>query len=294
MVKNCIKIALVAGILPGLVACNTTSSGEQAGGDADPGKYSEVKIVSLSGTLTEILYGLGMEENLVGVDVTNTYPPAVHAKPKVGHTHNLNTEAILSLQPDYVLSMEERGIKPDQAEQLRQAGVNVWVIAQEYSPEGTRNLINQVADSFGKKEAAQQMITSMEQTMASATGYDQQPKVLFVYARGAGTLQVAGRNTPMDKMITLAGGVNAAAELENFQPLTAESLIKMNPDYILLFDSGLKSLEGPEGLLKVPGIAETTAGKKQNFVVMDGALLSGFGPRLGEAVVTLGEAIHKP
>lgn len=287
MIKNWLKIALAAAVLPGMIACNSGTTSESSAG-------SDAKIVSLNGTLTEILYGLGMEENLVGVDVTSTYPEAADTLPKVGHTHNLNTEAILALQPDYVLSMEERGIKPEQAEQLRQAGVKVWVITQDYSTEGTRNLINQVADSFGREAAAQQMIASMEQAIASAPEYTTEPSVLFIYARGAGTLQVAGSNTPMDKMITLAGGRNVAADLENFQPLTAESLIKMNPDYILLFDSGLRSLEGPEGLLNVPGVAETRAGREKNFVVMDGALLSGFGPRLGEAVLTLGKAIHKP
>ena len=98
---------------------------------------------------------------------------------------------------------------------------------------------------------------------------------------------VAGKETPLHSMIELAGAENAAAELTDFKPLTPEALLTTNPDVILMFDSGLQSLGGVDGLLKVEGIAATNAGKNKKVVSMDGQLLSGFGPRLGEAVVEL-------
>ncbi len=94
-------------------------------------------------------------------------------------------------------------------------------------------------------------------------------------------------------MIDLAGGTNAAADIEGFKPVTAEALIKQNPEGILLFTSGLASVDGPEGMLKVPGVAATKAGKSKNFIVMDGELLAGFGPRVVQAIKELGEKIHK-
>lgn len=252
-----------------------------------------VRIVSLSGAVSETLAGLGLEKNIVGVDVTSTYPASLNSITKVGNTHNLNVEAILALKPDYVISMKERGIKPEQATQLQQAGVKVWVIEQEYSIDGTKKYINTLADSFGKKEEAKKMIAAIDSSFQTLPKYETKPAILFIYARGAGALSVCGKDMPMSKMIELAGGTNAAADVEGFKPLTAEALVKQNPDGILLFTSGLESIDGPAGMLKVPGVPETKAGKNKNFIVMEGELLSSFGPRVVEAIRELGEKIHK-
>ena len=103
---------------------------------------------------------------------------------------------------------------------------------------------------------------------------------------------VAGQRTQLDEMIKLAGGENAVSGFEDFKPLTAESLVAANPDVILLFDSGLSSLGGIDGLLEVQGIGQTNAGKNRKVVEMDGQFLTGFGPRLGEAILELAKKIH--
>jgi len=270
-----------------LVSCNNGGAEKKA----DAAK-EQLRIVSLSGALSETLAGLGMEENIVGVDVTSTYPASLQTKAKVGNTHNLNVESILALKPDYVVSMKERGIKPEQATQLQQAGVKVWVIDQEYSIEGTKQYITMLADSFHKEDAGKQMTTAIDAAFTALPKYETQPSVMFIYARGAGALSVCGSNMPMAKMIALAGGVNAGNDFEGFKPLTAEAVVKNNPDAILLFNSGLESVDGPEGMLKVPGVAQTKAGKAKKFIVMDGELLSGFGPRVVDAVKELGEKMH--
>lgn len=289
MFKHTLKFITTCVLSVALFSCaDQTQQDENA---ANSGMDS-VRIVSLNGTISETLAALGLEGNIVGVDVTSTYPESLHAKTKVGHTHNLNVEAILSLNPDYVISVEERGIKPEQATQLEQAGVKVWVIRQEYTVDGTKQLIHMLADSFKRKNDGDQLIANLDNALNSLPKYETKPSVVFIYARGAGTLSVGGNDAPMAKMIELAGGTNAASEFEGFKPLTAESMVQLNPDMILLFDSGLQSLEGPEGMLKVPGVAQTTAGKNKNFVVMEGQLLSGFGPRLAEGIKELGQKIH--
>lgn len=266
-------------------------SGEK--GDAAASTESKsLKIVSLSGAISETLVDLGMEDQIVGVDVTSTYPASLSAKTKVGNTHNLNVEAILSLAPDYVISMKERGVKPEQEEQLKQAGVKVWVIDQEYSVDGTKRYIMQLADSFHRSEKGKELVQAIDKEMSDVPAYTERPSVMFIYARGAGALSVCGRDMPMAKMIAMAGGKNAGDDFEGFKPLTAEAVVKNDPDVILLFDSGLQSLDGPEGMLKVPGVAQTKAGKEKRFVVMDGELLSGFGPRIALGVKELAEKIH--
>src|SRR3546814_12365153 len=105
-------------------------------------------------------------------------------------------------------------------------------------------------------------------------------------------MMVAGENTQMEQVIHMAGGQNAVRGFEDFKPLTAESLVAANPDVILLFDSGLSSLGGIAGLLEVQGVAETNAGKARKVVEMDGQFLTGFGPRLGKAILELTKKSH--
>lgn len=280
-----IFLAVAAGALI-FAACNNTPS-DPAATEPVP-----VKIVSLNGTVSEVLAGLNMESNIVGVDVTSVYPENLKTKTQMGSSHSYNIEGIIATAPDYVICTKERGLSPEQATQLQQAGVKVWIINQEYTIDGTKKLINELADSFQKQDAAQQMISKIDKDLAAVKATDARPKVVFIYARGAGTLQVAGNGTPMNEMIRLANGEPAATDFNGFKPLTAEAMVAANPDYILLFDTGLKSLEGAEGVLKVPGVANTNAGKNKGIIEMDGLKLSGFGPRVGEAVKELSEKLH--
>ena len=120
-----------------------------------------------------------------------------------------------------------------------------------------------------------------------------QPKVLFIYARGAGKIMVAGKNTAAAAIIEKAGGQNAVQSFDNYQAMTAESLIESAPDVILMFKMGIESLNGKEGLSQIPGIAQTAAFKNDRIIAMDGQYLTSFGPRAGKAVLELAKKIHQ-
>jgi iron complex transport system substrate-binding protein len=111
--------------------------------------------------------------------------------------------------------------------------------------------------------------------------------VLFVYARGAGTLQVAGQETGAGTMIALAGGINAAQGFTGYRPLTAEAVVAAQPDVVLLTDRGLESIGGIDAVLAQPGVALTSAGTARRVVSLDDGMLLGFGPRTGDGVVAL-------
>ena len=98
-------------------------------------------------------------------------------------------------------------------------------------------------------------------------------------------------NTPL--IIGIAGGQNAITEFEDFKPLTPEAVVKSNPDYILMFDKGLESIGGVDGVLKLEGVASTNAGKNKKIIAMDGQLVSGFGPRVGQAAAQLNQLLQK-
>lgn len=244
------------------------------------------KIVSLNGAITEIIAALGHEKEIVAVDVTSTYPETIKSTAKdLGHVRSISIESVMALQPTLIMGTN-KDISPELLEKLKASGVKAVVFEQEFSAQGTKKLIADVALALDNK-SYKDLQEKIDADLKKVKHINNAPKVLFIYARGAGTLMVAGKNTPVEKVIGLAGGKNAITDFEDFKPLTPEALIKGNPDVILMFDSGLQSLGGAEGVLKIQGVDKTNAGKNKKIISMDGGLLSGFGPRVGEAATTL-------
>lgn len=280
-------IAVVFGIA-GFCSCNNNHENKN---DTEYNLSEATRIVSTNGTVSEILCKVGLEKNIVATDVTSNYPESLNKLPKIGHSRNMSAEGILSFNPNIILGIEEQ-LNPDLIQQLKNSGKKLWLFKQEYSLEGTHQLIKSICDSLNKEDLSENIIKQIKQKIESIKPFMQKPKVLFIYARGSGTLMAAGNNTQMHKVIELAGCQNAASGFEDFKNLSAEILVENNPDVILMFSSGIESINGEEGLLNIPGIKATTAGRNKNFIYMDGQYLSGFGPRLGDAVLELNTKIH--
>lgn len=250
------------------------------------------RIISLNGSITEILVALDYNTQIVGVDVTSSYPESIKNVAKdLGHVNKVSIESIMELKPTLVLGLENE-VSEDLKKQLADAGVNVQLITLKHSIEGSKEMIQEVAKAV-KNENYTKLLTTIDTEIKDVAVLENKPKVLFIYARGAGMLMVAGTSTPIDEMIKLAGGQNAITEFSDYKPLTPESLLANNPDYILLFDTGLQSVGGIDGVLKIDGIAQTNAGKNKKIIAMDGQLLSGFGPRVGKGVKELNQLLSK-
>lgn len=248
------------------------------------------RIITLSGPLTETVDALGMGAQIVAVDVTSIYPAYINKVPKVSKDRAISAEGIISFSPDLVLTPENMISKAIQY-QLASAGIKVIVIKQEYSPKGALSFIRAVAAALGTvqkgEELAKQTSTTVEQALAAVKKNPKSPKVMFLYARGTGVMMVAGKETSLDAIIRLAGGKNAAQGFSKFKPYTTEALVNANPDIILMFDFGFKSLGGINSILKMPGVSLTNAGKNKRIVEMDGELLTNFSVRLGQAISQL-------
>lgn len=254
------------------------------------------RIVPLSGAITETLYTLGHGDKIVGVDVTSTYPAEANQLPKVGHVRQLNAEGILGLKPDLIIAEISENNSPA-LQQLEQSGLEILWLEKTYSLDAPLQMAQKIAeklgDPAGKLEQLSKKIKAEKQDLqALITNKTNTPKVLFIYARGKGNLMVAGKNTAAEAMIQAAGGQNAVTEFTDFQALSAEGLIKAQPDIILMFDSGLQSVNGADELLKIPGISQTPAGKNQRIITMDGHYLLGFGPRATEAAIELAKKLQ--
>lgn len=267
-------------------------------GSAPPASAQDTeaeRILPLGGSVTEIVYALDEGERVVGVDASSVYPEAATEKPDVGYYRQLSAEGVLSLDPDLILALEGTG-PPAVLDQLRSADVRVETIADEPTVEGAKQKIRRIAELLGQADAGNELIAEMERQLAEARALreeaDTTPRVLFIYARGSGTMNVAGSGTSAEAMIELAGAENALADVDGFKPLTAEAVVEAAPDVILMLTRGLDSVGGVDGVLEQPGIELTPAGENRRIVAMDDLLLLGFGPRLGTAVRTLTEQLH--
>jgi len=251
------------------------------------------RIVSLTGDITEIIFALGMGDFVVGVDSSATYPAEkTKALPNIGYQRRLSAEGILSLNPTLVIGDEAAG-PPEALAQIRSAGVPVALVADPPTLEAPMQKILFVARALGIPERGYELAGQVEAEIARARAeagtLARSPRVLFLYLRGTDVQQVAGANTAIDAMITAAGGTNAATEagIVNYAPLSAEMVIAAQPDIILVLSKGLESVGGVDGLLQIPGLADTPAGQQRRVIDFDDLYLLGMGPRTGQALAEL-------
>lgn len=257
------------------------------------------RIISLHSAITETVFGLGLGESIVATDVTSISPSAAADLPRVSQNRSLSSEGIMSFRPTVVLALEG-DMSAASIQHLKTAGIQVVSFKQEYSEKGSFRFIQQVADALGDSERGAQVVERTKITLARVKEVIRQasrnkpaPKVLFIYARGTGTMSVAGKGSSLDAMISLSGAKNAVKEFADFKPYTTEALVKANPDVILMFDFGLSSLGGKEALLKMPGMRLTEAGKKGRVLEISPSLSVNFSTRLPEAVLELHQGLHQ-
>ena len=260
---------------------------------------STERIISLNGSTTEILFALGLGANIVGCDASSTYPKQVKEKlPSVGYQYRLNAEGILSLKPTLVIGRAD--VKPPQVvEQLRMAGVTVLLFKEPRTFDEAKQRLRTIGKAVGRQERATALISALEKDIEmlksklTARQGQAKPKALFLYLRGPQTAFVLGRDSGPGAMLEIVGATNAAGKIKGTKPMTAEAVIAAQPDVYVLFELGLKSIGGVEGLLKIPGLAQTPAGRNKRVVSMDGLYLSGFSPRCGQAALDLFRGIYE-
>lgn len=259
-------------------------------------KAQASRIITLSSAISETVYALGYGKYLVATDVTSVWPEEINRLPKVSRNRSFSVEAIMAYRPDLVL-VPEGDFSKENLYQFKSLGIRVIPVRQEFSVDGATKFIRQIGAAIGDKargeQLAQQTTLRIRNTLSQLKKGIKVPKVLFIYARGVGTMNVAGKGSSIDALIKLAGGKNAIQEFSDFKPYTTEALIKSNPDVILMFDFGLKSLGGKESFLNFPGVAYTNAGKNKRIVEMNGPLLINFSNRLPEAVKALNSQIFQ-
>ena len=255
------------------------------------------RILALNGEITEIVFALGLGDKVVGIDTSATYPPQVKSLPNVGYQRTLSAEGILALRPSVIIGNENAG-PPAVIEQIRGAGVPVLIIKYSPTVESVPEKIRAVAEALGVAERGNELARSTQAEIdgarALAAKATSRPKVAYLNVRGGGTQQIWGEGTAGAAMISAAGGVDAgtSAGIRSSKPLTAEAIVAMQPDVILVLSASLESVGGVDGLLQIPGLAQTPAGKNRRVLEYEDQYLLGLGPRTGQALLDLVKALH--
>lgn len=263
---------------------------------------SRILALDLYGSYTKTLIGLGLGDNIVGRTVSST-EESLKDRPLVTQGgHNLNVEAVLSLEPSLVIVDHSVGPR-DAIDQIRDAGVTVVVMEPERTIDSVGRDIENVAGvvgvpEVGEKLAKRSMDDIVKDREAIADLIPEEPmRMAFLYARGnGGVFFILGEGTGAQDLIEGIGGIDVAAEngLKDAAPANAEALAKINPDMFIMMTDGLKSTGGVEGLLQRPGILQTTAGQKQRIVTLPDGQSLAFGPNTGEVLLRAALAAYNP
>ena len=244
---------------------------------------SRSKIVVAGGSITEIVYFLGMEDKLVGVDITSNFPKEAKKLKSIGYLRNLSIEGILSLSPGLVLAEEDIG-PPIIVNQLRKTSIDLRIIKEKNNLNGIRNKIMCISkilntsldenEDFIEFENKLHMVRKLKKINSEKI-----KKILLILMMRGASPVVAGKNTSGQGFIDMIGHENSMNDLNGWKPVSSEEIIKKNPDYIIITKRAFKNFSSLDQFLSIPGISSTLAAKKKNIIVKDGMSMLGFGPR---------------
>jgi iron complex transport system substrate-binding protein len=253
------------------------------------------KVVALANGSAEIIDSLGLKKILVGRDIAST-DPSLQSVPIVTSGHQVVAEKIISLAPDLVII--DSSVGPSQAlDSLKRAGIKVVTIKEVWSVGEITAKVRQVASVLGVPQSGDALAAKIDATISSASQkVAGSPRVAFLYLRGGNSIYLlGGKGSGADSILESLGAVDvgATADSKPFAALTSESLIGKNPEIILVMTKGLESVGGVAGLVALPGIAQTDAGKSRRVIAVDDSLLLSFGPRTPSMLEKLAVALNQ-
>lgn len=253
------------------------------------------RLVSIGGSLTEIIFELGEEKRLVARDQTATWPEAANALPDVGYMRALAPEGVLSVNPTALLVIEGSG-PPEALDVLSHAGVEYQTVPESYSADGVIAKVRAVGVAVGAVARAEELAGRLENEFAAlharTEAVAEPKKVLFILSNQGGQIQASGTGTAANGIIELAGARNAITHYEGYKALSEEAITEAAPDAIVMMDRGGDHGASDAELLAHPAVALTPAGQNKAIYRLDGAFLLGFGPRTPAAAAELADLLY--
>lgn len=274
----------------GLCSVHAAGANEIQGAFSDP-----TRVITIGGSLTEIVYALGEEKRLVARDQTSVYPEAALSLPDVGYIRQLSPEGVLSVDPTGILMLEGSGPR-EAVDVLKKARADLVEVPERFDRDSILAKIDIVGKALGVEAKAAALAASvdadLQETAKLIDGIQERKRVLFVLSAQGGKLMAAGKGTASDGIIKMAGAENIVGDFQGYKQVSDEAVISGQPDVILMMTRGGEHSRTRDELLAHPAIASTPAGKAKALIQMDAAYLLGFGPRTASAARDLAKALY--
>ncbi|MEP9379250.1 ABC transporter substrate-binding protein [Aquabacter sp. CN5-332] len=252
------------------------------------------RIVSIGGSVTEILFAMGLGGRVIAVDQTSVYPAAARALPNVGYSRTLAPEGVLSTGPSLILAIEGSGPRAT-LDVLENASVPVVIIPDARTPDGVIRKIEAVAKAVGEEEAGRRLAVAVredfEAVKAGVANLQERPRAVFVLSAASGTAVVGGSDTTADAMLALAGAENPMASIKGYKPAVDEAAFTADPRALVVMSGGGQALTA-DLLFSLPAFRGTAAAQDKRLIVLPGSYLLSFGPRTPRAVRDLALALR--
>ncbi|MDO4697272.1 MAG: hemin ABC transporter substrate-binding protein [Pasteurellaceae bacterium] len=254
--------------------------------------FAQERILSIGGDVTEIIYALNAEQQLIGRDSTSEVPEQAKKLPDVGYMRQLNTEGILALKPTRIIATQIA--QPTIVlEQVKAAGVKVDQVPFNYSAESVLAKIETIGKLVNKEKEATALAQQFQSQMNAVNRSPVDVKVLFILNHAGMNQMVAGANTVADSAIKLIGAKNAMGNAARFVPISQEGVIAANPDLIVVTRLGLERLGSVDKLWTLPGVAHTNAGKQKQYAVVEDIAFMSFGLGIPQELQKIRQAVEK-
>lgn len=246
------------------------------------------RIVSIGPSNTEFLFALGAGDRVVGDDDYSDEPAAAKTKEHVGGV-KVNLEKVASLRPDLIVTVK---FSDGTIEALTQLGAAVLVVDPQGLPDVARTaiLLGQAVGADGRALAAD--IQKQIDAVSAKTQGAPKPRVFHeVDASDLTKMYTVGPKSFIDDLITVAGGVNIAAAAKTQYPtISAEEVVKADPEVVVLGDSNYGTTA--EQVALRPGWSAMNAVTNKRVYPVPGSLFNRPGPRVGVAALEYAKLVH--
>ncbi len=296
--KRHLWIVMIATILI-LAGCNQSNDSKSSNNkdkQASDGKSPYHRIVSLIPSNTEILYELGLGDNVVGVSTVDDYPKNVKKGKKQFDSMNLNKEALLKAKPDLILAHESQKSSSGKVlDSLKKDGIKVVYVKDAQSIDETYDTFKSIGKLTHKEKQANQLVKetkdNVNKVVQSIPKHHKKQNV-FIEVSSKPDIYTAGQHTFFNDMLNKLQAKNSFNDIEGWKSVSKESIIKHNPD-IFISTEGMSQSDYKKIIEKRGGFDKTNGVKHNRIETVNGDEISRPGPRIDDGLKELRDAIYK-
>ena len=242
------------------------------------------RIVAIGSSITEIIYFLNSQDQIIAIDITSNFPEDAKKFPSVGYIRNLSTEGLLSTNPSIIISEDDIGPK-NIIKQIQDTNTELRIIPEEQTLNGIIQKIQCVGNIIGQQKEAEEKISSEINPVINKIKEIKKEKdlsnikIMMILSTEGNSTVVAGANTSGDSFIKMLGATNIFESINGWKAVTAETILLKNPDYIIIPEKDLHKQSNVNTISENMILKETNAGKNNGYIIKDGMAILGYGPR---------------